>query len=935
MGFSSAYIVGSQDMVKRLEIMEKLRNFDCRILMTTDLTARGIDVENVNMVVNLDVPVDAATYLHRIGRAGRYGSRGISITIVSRNELSSFRELLTCVGGSKFYLFNLSPDYVEDVWTDDTTVFEKFYAKYEENDAELSDIVKEILESENGAPIVIPTNMPSTNNDTFLLENNDKTNSTAAKQNECKVASQKDEKCDITKEMCTTQKKFYSDDKIKMFCNNKKMKEVDLQEREKSEKQKEASTAESTQSDSSSSEGIYRFTIYNSDEPSSLEKLNENVVFEVDLSNIQDRELSNDEIKQICECIKVPSADEKEESDPSTADNKISTQVPQDTCIARDLAQDAKLNTEKLDTTTQKLDELNHYLSKCTEEFNEIDDETQLKAATRWKEKLDFEIEFLSDTFKNMTNSVHKLVYEEYYSALRHVLNMQKRAFLFIFPELRTEEEVNETYVYSALNSNNNLLGMYREIEEFKSRFDISNGEFNTYFPYPTNADEYMPNLMMSHSEIEDYRKALRYLREYRDPNAKLSEIIDYIMFLSETEKCDLMQTIKDQNLSFSDMKKFLKEEAVKRTLKSAELSKDDAQQSKNSNSDTVQRETSAETVTSITGMEDENCSQTQEAQETHTGEIIVDNEDEHETEGTKCYISTTENLNSLKTKNSNDSKKTSSPTKTRKREENDTVCATSIVSSLTSSDEDSSVDRVTSNRRQRIKFASQGNRRKTSQNNTKRNVQTKYAPVQTNNVRYHNTGESDGDVIFPDDAKNNVDISAAVDVVRSHSKIPSSRAAANMKTSFPRRPLDSTAQSVYSPLTDTTLHSRVHDRDYLRTFSDPNVGRDVSDCEYSRVKEQKASFLNQINLHPYTEYATNYSYVPHMYNKVPWPQYSAREGTTGRHEKQKARELYDGDLPHNDAYLHNMDVESFLSSLRMQTNQLQLYIYQSLMLEN
>lgn len=48
-----------------------------RVLVTTDLTARGIDVENVNLIINLDLPICHEVYLHRMGRAGRFGSHGM------------------------------------------------------------------------------------------------------------------------------------------------------------------------------------------------------------------------------------------------------------------------------------------------------------------------------------------------------------------------------------------------------------------------------------------------------------------------------------------------------------------------------------------------------------------------------------------------------------------------------------------------------------------------------------------------------------------------------------------------------------------------------------------------------------------------------------------------------------------------------------------
>ncbi len=50
-----------------------LQRLECRVLVSTDVTSRGIDAEHVNLVVNVDVPYDHHTYLHRIGRAGRFG----------------------------------------------------------------------------------------------------------------------------------------------------------------------------------------------------------------------------------------------------------------------------------------------------------------------------------------------------------------------------------------------------------------------------------------------------------------------------------------------------------------------------------------------------------------------------------------------------------------------------------------------------------------------------------------------------------------------------------------------------------------------------------------------------------------------------------------------------------------------------------------------
>lgn len=71
-------------------------------MVTSDLMARGVDIVNINLVINLDVPSDSSTYLHRIGRCGRFGRRGLAITLASDDtEMDKFRKLLGIIGGNK------------------------------------------------------------------------------------------------------------------------------------------------------------------------------------------------------------------------------------------------------------------------------------------------------------------------------------------------------------------------------------------------------------------------------------------------------------------------------------------------------------------------------------------------------------------------------------------------------------------------------------------------------------------------------------------------------------------------------------------------------------------------------------------------------------------------------------------------------------------
>eukprot|EP01084_Bolivina_argentea_P055131 101092_1 len=77
-GFPSYNIGGNQPQTERLIAMKKLKEFKIRILVSSDLTSRGIDCDRINLVINLDLPFNAETYLHRVGRTGRFGTYGLA-----------------------------------------------------------------------------------------------------------------------------------------------------------------------------------------------------------------------------------------------------------------------------------------------------------------------------------------------------------------------------------------------------------------------------------------------------------------------------------------------------------------------------------------------------------------------------------------------------------------------------------------------------------------------------------------------------------------------------------------------------------------------------------------------------------------------------------------------------------------------------------------
>lgn len=81
-GFPSITVHGDLKQDERKMLYEQFKKYDKRILISTDLFARGIDFERVNMVINYDMPESSDVYLHRIARAGRFGTKGIAISFV-------------------------------------------------------------------------------------------------------------------------------------------------------------------------------------------------------------------------------------------------------------------------------------------------------------------------------------------------------------------------------------------------------------------------------------------------------------------------------------------------------------------------------------------------------------------------------------------------------------------------------------------------------------------------------------------------------------------------------------------------------------------------------------------------------------------------------------------------------------------------------------
>jgi len=91
--FAVSIIHADLDQEERNLVMKEFRNGATRVLISTDLLARGIDVQQVSLVINYDMPMDMENYLHRIGRSGRFGRKGVAINFVTNRDVRTMKEI--------------------------------------------------------------------------------------------------------------------------------------------------------------------------------------------------------------------------------------------------------------------------------------------------------------------------------------------------------------------------------------------------------------------------------------------------------------------------------------------------------------------------------------------------------------------------------------------------------------------------------------------------------------------------------------------------------------------------------------------------------------------------------------------------------------------------------------------------------------------------
>merc|ERR1712233_182483 len=88
---------GEMQQRERDAIMSEFRQGSSRVLITTDVWARGIDVQNVSLVINYDLPPNRENYIPRIGRSGRFGRKGVAINFITEEDKRALQDI------EKFY----------------------------------------------------------------------------------------------------------------------------------------------------------------------------------------------------------------------------------------------------------------------------------------------------------------------------------------------------------------------------------------------------------------------------------------------------------------------------------------------------------------------------------------------------------------------------------------------------------------------------------------------------------------------------------------------------------------------------------------------------------------------------------------------------------------------------------------------------------------
>ncbi len=91
--FTVSAMHGDMNQTERDKVMEEFRSGSTRVLIATDIWGRGIDVQQVSLVICYDLPTNRELYIHRIGRSGRFGRKGVAINFVTDDDVQTLRDI--------------------------------------------------------------------------------------------------------------------------------------------------------------------------------------------------------------------------------------------------------------------------------------------------------------------------------------------------------------------------------------------------------------------------------------------------------------------------------------------------------------------------------------------------------------------------------------------------------------------------------------------------------------------------------------------------------------------------------------------------------------------------------------------------------------------------------------------------------------------------
>jgi ATP-dependent RNA helicase len=91
--FTVSAMHGDMNQTDRDKVMEDFRSGSTRVLIATDIWGRGIDVQQVSLVICYDLPTNRELYIHRIGRSGRFGRKGVAINFVKEDDVQTLRDI--------------------------------------------------------------------------------------------------------------------------------------------------------------------------------------------------------------------------------------------------------------------------------------------------------------------------------------------------------------------------------------------------------------------------------------------------------------------------------------------------------------------------------------------------------------------------------------------------------------------------------------------------------------------------------------------------------------------------------------------------------------------------------------------------------------------------------------------------------------------------